>query len=233
MAPTPAPPRLPAVSSPQHRRRRKDITLTVVTITVVVIICAVAGFAAWAMANSWWTETDPAPSADQQLDDGQSRFDRAGVDFFTRQGVATVHLDGDTAATDLGLDADGERSIEPLVPIDLNLAGSTGTFSFGGVDDFVLTTAADRVTRVDVVPAASGSWRTITTELRNRGAAWGWSEDEIAALESELGDASRSAPGEAHTASLRTVTVDGIDVEAIVTMDADGGAVTLRYVLSR
>lgn len=233
MGPTSAPPQPRDVRSPQHRRRRKDVTLTVVTIAIVVIICAVAGFAACAMANSWWTETDPAPSADQQLDDGQSRFDRAGVDFFTRQGVANVHLAGDTTATDLGLDADAERTIEPLVPIELNVAGSTGTISFGGVDDFVLATAADRVARVDVMPAASGSWRTITAELRNRGAAWGWSEDAIAALESELGDASRSAPGKAHTASLPTVTVEGIDVEAIVTMDADGGAVALRYALSR
>lgn len=207
--------------------------LTVVTIAVVVAVCAVVGFAAWAMANSWWTETDPAPSADQQLTDGQSRFDRAGVDFLTRQGVAMVHLTGDTAATDLGLDADGVRRIEPLVPIGIEVVGSTGTISFGGVDDFGLATTADRVTRVDVLPAASGSWQTITADLRNRGAAWGWSEDEISALESELGDASRSAPGQTHTAALPGVTVDGIDVEAIVTIEADGGRVQLRYVLSR
>lgn len=215
------------------RRRRKNLILTLVTIAVFLIVGGAAIIAAWGMSNSWWTQTDPTPSADQQLPDGQSRFDGAGVDFFTRQGTATLHLLGDTVATDLGLAADGDTEIAPIAPVALEVVGDDGAINFGGLSGFTLTTANDRVESVSVVPSASGSWMTITSDLRTRASSWGWSETDVANLEAELNDASRAEPAEAHTAAMPRIEVSGMQVDATVTIAADSGVVGLVYDLSR
>ncbi|MFS0713262.1 hypothetical protein ABC195_05215 [Microbacterium sp. 2P01SA-2] len=216
----------------QQKRRRKDVVLTVVTLAAVLLVCTAAGIGAFAMANSWWTEDDPVPSADQQLADGQSRFDRAGVDFFTRQGEARIDLTSPASAADLGLDPDEASVIEPIAPVALEIAGSGEATRFAGVSWFQLTTSGDRVTEVAVLPPSSGDWRGITTDLRARGAEWGWSEEQIAELETELSDAARADDGRSHTAALPPASVDGISVEARVTIAASGG-VELLYVFSR
>lgn len=229
MAATSAPER----PTPQRTRERKNVVLTVVTLAVVLVICAAAGIGAFAMANSWWTDDDPVPSADQQLADGQSRFDRAGIDFFTRQGEARLDLTSQTSAADLGLDADGVRTIEPIAPVALEITGGGEATRFGGVSWFQLTTSDDRIVEATVLPPASGDWRTITTDLRTRGAGWGWSEEQIAALETELSDAARADDSQPHTAALPPASVDGITVEARVTIAAADGGVELLYVFSR
>lgn len=227
MSITVSPPRRP---SPGERQARRERLTTWITIGVVLVVCAVAGFGAYAMANSWWVEEEPAPSADQQLADGQSRFDRAGTDFFTRQGVAVVDVVAPAAASDLGLPADGDTPVETLVPLTLEVRGAARTLSFPGVSWFAVATAGDRLTAVTVAPASSTTWIAIHADLEQRATAWGWSASDIEDLAREVGEAGR-ADGVTQTLSLPATTVDGMTVSAHVTVDAEA-RISLRYIFT-
>ncbi|WZH36119.1 MAG: hypothetical protein PIR02_15320 [Microbacterium enclense] len=227
MSTTVSPPRRP---SPGARRARRERLTTWITMGVVLVVCAIAGFGAYAMANSWWVEEAPAPAADQQLPDGQSRFDRAGTDFFTRQGVAVVGVAAPAAASDLGLPADGDTPVETLVPLTLEVRGTASTLSFPGVSWFAVSTEDDRLTAVTVVPASSTTWTAIRTDLEQRAAAWGWSASDVEDLARKVGEAGR-ADGVAQTLSLPPTTVDGMTVSADVTVDAEA-RISLRYVFT-
>src|SRR3546814_16513507 len=98
------------------------------------------------MQNSWWTQTDPTPAGDQQAADGMSRFDRAGVDFFTRDGIVRLELRPDAApATELGLAADEPATIEPIVPVPAMVLAKAGVFVVAGVAAGHFTPPGDRV----------------------------------------------------------------------------------------
>lgn len=228
MTSTETPPRRVFAS---ERAARKDRVLTWITLGVAAVICVVIGVGAYAMSNSWWTEEAPVASADQQLPDGQSRFDRAGQDFFTRQGRATIDLGSPASAAELGLPAGGATRVDTLVPVSLDIRGSGADIAFRGVSSFTLATSDDALSRVDVVPAASGSWATMSGDLEARAAEWGWTEAQLAALDEEVGAAGRNA-GVASTVSLPPTTYAGMDITADVSVSA-GGSLALVYVLSR
>ncbi|WP_022879112.1 hypothetical protein [Microbacterium sp. B19] len=212
--------------SPAARAARKDRVLTWVTLSIVAVICLVLGFGAVAMANSWWTEETPVASADQQLADGQSRFDRAGLDFLNRQGHATVDVTASTSASELGLPTSGQTPIDTLVPISLEVRGDGTSVKFSGLSHFELTTSDDILTRVQVIPAASGSWASISSELGSRAAQWGWSQAQLDALHEQVGDAARNE-GTTSTLSLPTVTYGGMSITAQVT--SSDGTLSLAY----
>lgn len=228
MTSTETPPRRVFASD---RAARKDRALTWITLGVAAVICVVIGVGAYAMATSWWTEEAPVASADQQLSDGQSRFDRAGQDFFTRQGRATVDLGSPASAAELGLSSDGTVRIDTLVPISLDIRGSGADIAFHGVSGFALTTSGDALSRVEVAPAGSGSWASMSADLQARAAEWGWTEAQLATLDEGVGAAGRNA-GVASTVSLPTTTYAGMDITADVSVSA-GGSLALVYVLSR
>jgi hypothetical protein len=213
-------------SSPAARAARKDRVLTWITLSVAAVICLALGFGAVAMANSWWTEEAPVASADQQLADGQSRFDQAGLDFLNRSGHATVDVTASTPASELGLPTAGQTPIDTLVPISLEIRGSGAALEFSGVSRFELITSDDIVTRVQVIPAASGSWTSISAELASRAEQWGWSQTQLDALHEQVGEAARNE-GTASTLSLPTVTYGGMSVTAQVT--AGAGPLSLAY----
>lgn len=223
----PSPPR----ESPSARARRKNRLLTAITLGIAAIICAVVGVGAYAMTNSWWTEETPVASADQQLPDGQSRFDQAGQDFFNRQGLVTIDLGAPAPAAALGLPGDGSTTVETLVPLPVEVRGSDGDLRFSGVMRFSLATTDGVLARVAVVSASSGSWTGISADLRGRAGEWGWSDADIATLENQVGAAARKE-GVATTMSLPTVTSAGVDIGGEVTVTA-AGALELVYVLSR
>lgn len=216
---------------PNERAARKNRLLTWITLGVAAVICVVIGVGAYGMSNSWWTEDTPVASADQELPDGQSRFDRAGQDFFNRQSRATIDLGSPASAVELGLSEGGDTRIDTLVPISLEIRGTGADVSFGGVSSFELTTAGDALTQVEVVPAASGSWATISADLTARAGEWGWTGAQLATLEEGVGTAGRNA-GVASTLSLPPTTYAGIDITAEVSVSA-GGTLGLVYVLSR
>lgn len=227
MTATTTPPRRP---SPGERRARRERLTTLITISVVLVVCTAAGLGAYAMSNSWWVQGAPSPAADQQLADGQSRFDRAGVDFFNRQRLATVDVVDPAPASDLGLPSDGDTPIETLVPLAVEVRGAQRVLTFPGVSSFVLTTSGDRLAALTVTPAASSAWMAIRGDLEQRSAEWGWSPSDLEDLERKVGDAGREE-GVAQTMALPAASVDGMTALARVTVDA-GGRISLQYVFA-
>lgn len=216
--------------SPGERRARRERRATWITLSVVAIICAVVGVGAYAMANSWWVADAPAPSADQQLADGQSRFDRAGVDFLNRQRLATVDIAAPARASELGLPTEGETPVETLVPLTVEVRGNGAAIAFPGVSWFSLGTADDRLTSLSVTPGSSGAWTTIRTDLEGRAGEWGWTASDLATLEAQVGEAAREE-GDAQTVSLPPTLVDGMTVSADVVID-ESGQISLQYVFA-
>lgn len=223
----PSPPR----ESPSARAKRKNRLLTTITLGVAAIVCAVVGVGAYAMTNSWWTEEAPVASADQQLPDGQSRFDRAGQDFFNRQGLVTIDLAASAPAATLGLPGDGATTVDTLVPLPVEVRGDDGELRFSGVTRFSLVTADGVLASLSVVSASSGSWTAMAADLRGRAGEWGWTDAGIATLEDQVGAAIRNE-GVATTMTLPAVDSTGVDIGAEVTVTA-AGALELVFVLSR
>lgn len=228
MTTTASPPRRP---SPSERRARQERLSTWITIGVVLVVCAVAALGAYGMANSWWVEDAPTASADQQLPDGQSRFDQAGLDFLNRQRHATVDVVDAASAGELGLPANGDTPVETLVPLTVDVRGSGGVISFPGVSWFALATEQDRLTALTVAPASSTTWVAIRSDLEQRAAQWGWSDSDLRDLQQNVGDAGREE-GVAQTFRLPATPVDGMTVTAEVSVD-EGGHISLRYVFAR
>lgn len=224
-----APP--PRRESPSARAKRKSRLLTAITLGIAVIVCAVVGVGAYAMTNSWWTEEAPVASADQQLPDGQSRFDQAGRDFLNRQRLVTIDVGAPAPAVDLGLPADGSTSVDTLVPLPVEVRGGVGEIRFSGVSQFTLVTVDGGLVRVAVVSASSGSWTAMSADLRARAGEWGWSDADLATLDDQVGAAARN-DGVATTMSLPPVTSGGVDIGAEVTVTT-AGALELVYVVSR
>ncbi|MXS73650.1 hypothetical protein CSIV_12255 [Microbacterium sp. CSI-V] len=221
----------PRKESPSARAARKNRLLTWITLAIAAVICAVIGVGAYAMNTSWWTEESPVAASDQQLPDGQSRFDQAGQDFFNRQGRVTVDLSSTTSASDLGLPLAGTTAVDTLVPLSLDIRTGGEDIAFGGVSHFEITTGQDRVTRISVEPASSGSWSAISADLRSRATAWGWTDADLATLGDQVGDAGRRE-GVASTVSLPAVASEGLGITADVNVTA-GGSLQLVYTLTR
>ena len=221
----------PRKESPSARAARKNRLLTWITLAIAAVICAVIGVGAYAMNTSWWTEESPVAASDQQLPDGQSRFDRAGQDFFNRQGRVTVDLSSTTSASDLGLPLAGTTAVDTLVPLSLDIRTGGDDITFGGVSHFEITTGQDSVTRISVEPPSSGSWSTISADLRSRATGWGWTDADLATLGDQVGDAVRNE-GVASTVSLPAVASEGLGITADVNVTA-GGSLQLVYTLTR
>lgn len=217
--------------SPNARAARKNRLLTWITLAIAAVICVVIGVGAYAMSTSWWTEESPVAASDQQLADGQSRFDRAGQDFFNRQGRVTVDLSSATSASDLGLPLTGTTAVDTLVPLSLDIRTAGEDITFGGVSHFEIMTGQDSVTGISVEPASSGSWSAISRDLRSRATAWGWSDADLATLGDQVGSAARNE-GVASTVSLPAVASGGLDIAADVDVTARG-SLRLVYTLTR
>lgn len=208
-----------------HQRiaRRKALLSWIPTAVLTVVIAGVI-FGVFAVQNSWWVRTDTAPSADQQATDGTSMFGQGGVDYLTRSGTLRVSL-RDTAlpASDLALDAEGERRIETLVPVDAVLLAPEGAFGMRLIDAFTITTREDRVVALTLEPDASGGWQRILATLTEMAPAWGWTSAQIAALDDALTAASRATDGAAYTATLGPASAEGVSTSAEIFVDPAGG----------
>ncbi|MCT9819514.1 hypothetical protein N3K63_04355 [Microbacterium sp. W1N] len=210
------------------QRRRRKALLSWIPITLVALICAGFVVGAIAMQNSWWTESDPAASDDQQTADGMSRFDQAGIDYFTRQGIVRVKvLDDAATATALGLPADGSQDFSPLTPVTVIVLAPDGAFAHELVASFTVDTQDDRVTAVRLLLDGSGTWAGASAQLRAMASDWGWTDDQLTALTDDVGEKVRSGAG-VSTVTLPAVPVKGALVSAEVQVDTSSGvALTL------
>lgn len=210
------------------RTRRRVLSWLPTALVALVCVGFVVG--AIAMQNSWWTSPTGAPAADQQASDGSSRFDQAGIDYLTRDRSARIKLRDDAEpATDLGLAADGDRTIEPLVPVTLVILGSDGAVAMQNVSSFEVSTSGDRIAAVTVSPDLVPSYQNVQADLATNAARWGWSDADLQRLTDDLAAAAQGADG-AYGAELPTIRHNGIDIDAHVTID--GGAM-VAYTFSR
>ena len=92
-------------------------------------------------------------------------------------------------AAELGLDADGTETFEPRVPVKAIALGGDGAFYLDLVDSFTLTTAEDRVQSIELVPDGPGTWQSVSSQLQQVGAEWGWTQDQLDQLQTDLGTA--------------------------------------------
>lgn len=219
--------------TPKQRRARRNALLSWIPIGLVALVCVAFAVGALAMQNSWWVKPEVPASSDQQLDDGMSRFDTAGVDYLGREGIARLRLtDASVSATELGLPATGDRTVTPTVPVLLLVLVDDRVLDFELVQEFTLESVDDRVTALTVMPEASGRWTTAYADLQARAADWGWSETEIAALPDALAEAARTGAA-TYTAVLPPRSVAGVTASVELTVDLASNSVDLRYTLTR
>ncbi|MDT0184819.1 hypothetical protein Q9S36_32000 [Microbacterium sp. ARD31] len=219
---------MPSPRSPQAQRLRRKRLLSWVPTTIVALLCIGVVIAAIAVGDSWWSEPEPEAAVDQQAADGASLFTQAGVDFLTRQGELRVKLREDAlSATDLGLEPDGERTIEPLVPVRAIVLGEEGTFSIELVDAFTLITEDDELVALRTGPAGPRTWGTAMGSVRSVAPSWGWTAEHLEQLDEDLTAASRGS--DAYSAELPLVTTNGARVGARVDVDTRASSVTVTY----
>ena len=223
---------MPSLSELRKPTRRRAI-MSWIPISIVALICVGIALGAVAMQNSWWTQANPDPSADQQAPDGTSMFDTAGVDYFTRDGVVRIKIRSDGLdASELGLDADGTETFEPRVPVKAIALGGDGAFYLDLVDSFTLTTAEDRVQSIELVPDGPGTWQSVSSQLQQVGAEWGWTQDQLDQLQTDLGTAAQADDAAGYSAQLPQIESRGALVSANVVVDTDSSAVGLSFTIS-
>lgn len=209
-------------------RRVRRVVRTWLPTAVIGAICVAVVIGAVAMQNSWWTAPAPKPAADQQAADGMSRFDRAGVDYFTRAGAVRVRIGDDALPADeLGLAAEGESTIEPLVPVRAVVLADE-PLVLEAVSSVSVTSTGNRVTAVTLMPDTGRSWQSVSGELERTALTWGWTEGQLARLSSDLAAAAQGGDGGGYSAALPRIPSRGALVSAAVVVD---GGVTVSFTI--
>jgi len=222
---------MPSLSEQRVPTKRRAL-LSWLPISIVALMCVAVVVAVIALQNSWWNDADARPSEDQQAVDGMSLFSPAGMDYLTRDGVMRVKVRADSlSATDLGLEPDASQVFEPISPSKAVVLGADGAFTLDLVKSFTITTVDDRVESVSLVQDGPGTWLEIYPQLEKIAAAWGWSDEQLDQLQTDLTTASRTANGATYSAALPEVQHKGALSSAEVTIDQDHGTVGLTFIL--
>jgi len=212
--------------------RRRLLSWIPISIVALLCIAFVVG-AVW-MQNSWWTDPDRPADESQQADDGMSLFTGPGMDYLTRQGVVRVRIGPDSLpATELGLEADGSQTFEPITPIRAVAVAPDGSFHVDLVRSFTLTTADNRVESVEFEREANGAWLTVFPDLQRVASAWGWAEADLTQLQDDLAAAARDGNGERYSAWLPLVEHKGAAVSAEVDVDVATPEVTATFLIGQ
>lgn len=218
--------------SPSRRATSRFVRFWLAPLALVVTAAAIAGILV-AVQNSWWVDPGRPPSADQRAADGTSVFTRPGIDYLSATGLVIVRV-GPTAlpAADLGLPDDGERTIDPEIPVQVRVLGEDGAFVLELADAVRLTTAGGRISGVELSLWGSPSFREMIALLESRAENVGWTADDLAALQDDLTEAQRSREGDVYFAELPGRTAIGATVSARVTVDLAGASTTLTFVIT-
>ena len=219
------------MSTADRRRIRRRI-LSWVPITVVAVICAGFVVAANVMQDSWWSAPEPTAAADQRSAKGMSVFTGTGIDYLTRDGYMKVELrDASESARSLGLDSDGSRTFEPIVPINAIMLGADGVIDLDLVRSVTVVSEDDRVAAVELLTDNDGAWTAAYAEVADVTSEWGFTPDDLDALRDDLTARSRSADGMPYRAALAEREYHGARVSAEIAVDPAGSQVTARFVV--
>ena len=200
-------------------------------LALVVSAAAIAGIR---VAVQTWGGVAPGrpPSADQRASDGTSTFTGAGVDYLSATGLVIVRVgDGALPARDLGLADDGDRTIDPEIPVQVRVLGPDGAFVLELADAVHLTTSEGRITEVEVGLWGAPSFREMIALLQSRAENVGWTDDDLAALQDDLTEAQRIRDGEVYSAELPGRSAIGATVSARVTVDLAAASTTLTFLV--
>ena len=201
-----------------------------IPISIVAAICVAIVVAVIVVQNSWWNDANARPSDDQQASDGMSLLTPAGVDYLTRDGVVRVKLRADAlSAAELGLEPNDSQVFEPIVPIRAVVLGADGAFTVELVKSFTITTVDDRVEAVELVQDGKGMWLSIYPQLERIAPSWGWTEEQLDQLQTDLTAASRTTSSPTYSAQLPEVAHKGALVSARVTIEQEDGNIGLAF----
>lgn len=200
---------------------------------VLVVVVGVVAAILVSFQNSWWVDRGRPPSADQRASDGTSVFTQPGIDYVGASGVLIVRVGSESLpAADLGLDDDGERMVDPAVPVQVRVLGADGAFVLDLADAVVITTEDGRITRVELIPWGSPTFREMIALLESRAGNVGWTPDDIAALQDDLSAAQQAADGDSYSADLAGRDGIGATVSARITVDLASSSTRLSVIVT-
>lgn len=215
------------------RTSRRRVILSWIPTAVIALICGAVALGAITMQNSWWVQPDAAPAADQESADGMSRFDTAGVHWFTRNGVVKMKLREEGAsATDLGLARDGLATIEPIVPVDVVVLTPDGVLALDLITSITVETSQDRVESLTLRRDGNGAWTSASSDLAGVADDWGWTPDQLDRLVVDLTAASRVGGATAYSAELPFIQARGARVGARVDVDTAASSTSLSFTIA-
>lgn len=191
---------------------------------VLTVIIAGVVVASMAIQQSWWTQEQPAASADQKAADGSTMLTDAGFDYVNVEGIVRVRVgEGGLPATELGLPADGDKSAEFRRPVRAIIAAGEEVFV---LDDIASLTAASRDGRLIAVtlrPDVVRGWPGAVAYLRGLSAEFGWDASQLDRLGDDLAEFNRAGDGTTFTATIGPS--DGTaQISGTLTFDRETGA---------
>ena len=201
----------PVTTSTIERKPRttKRTVLSWLPYGIMALLIIAAAITSIGFGQSWWTQSKPAASAQQEFD-GQSLFTQAGVDYSGKRGLVKVSLSaGRPTASQLGLPNSGTRTISYVVPVTIAVSGSGQPIREQFADQLKITTESGRVSRVYFLD--DHSYNEMHQHALDLIQATGTTADQ-AAFDAQLA-ASRVASADKKYAATSATTRDGVRVD--------------------
>lgn len=214
-----------------RRGENRFVRVWLAPLVLLVVVAAMAGILFW-FYNSWWVDPGRAPSSDQRAADGTTMFTAAGLDYAAATGVMIIRVSDESLdAEALGLDDDDVRRVDPEVPVEVRMLGADGALVLEFVDAVSVTTADGEISRVELEPWGSGRYREHTALLASRADTIGWIDEDLAKLETDLGEAQRASDDGTYVAELPPGRKIGADVTARLSVDLNAASATLLIIV--
>jgi hypothetical protein len=191
---------------------------------VLVVIIAGAVIASFAIQESWWTQEQPAASADQKASDGSTMLTDAGFDYANVEGVVRVRVgEGGLSAQELGLPADGEKSADFRRPVRAAIAAGDEVFVLDDIASLSATAQGGRLVAVTLRPDVVSGWSGAVGYLQGLAPEFGWDASQLDGLADDLTEYNRSGDEEAFTATIGPST-GAARITGTLTFDRATGA---------
>ncbi|WP_194410945.1 hypothetical protein [Microbacterium cremeum] len=211
---------------------RTRTLLTWLPAAILAVVIGAVVIASLAIQESWWTEENPAASADQKATDGSSMLTDAGFDYVNVEGVVRVRVgEGGLSATALGLPADGEKSAVFRRPVRALVAVGDDVHALDDISSLTAVARGDRLVSVTLTPDVVRGWSGALDYLRALAPEFGWDASQLDPLDEQLGEFNRSGDGDTFTASIGPSRGAAVEVTGTLVFDRASGAtpVTITF----